>query len=87
MLLRHGAGANAMTRDGHTPLHYAVMTGLQRCVQRLVEFEADVNAPNDRRDTPLHLACQADMPELVRYLLKKGAKKHALNAVRTRTLT
>jgi hypothetical protein len=35
-------------------------------------------------DTPLHLACQANMPELVRYLLRKGAKKHAMNAVRTK---
>lgn len=36
-------------QDGHTPLHYAVTTGVLRCVQRLVEFKADVNAPNDVR--------------------------------------
>lgn len=35
-----------------------------------------------RRDTPLHLACAANMAEAVRFLLKRGAKKHVTNAVR-----
>ena len=30
----------------------------------------------------MHLACAANMAEAVRFLLKRGAKKHVTNAVR-----
>jgi hypothetical protein len=45
-----GGGCDPLLwQDGHTPLHYAVNTGVMRCVQNLVQFKADVNAPNDVR--------------------------------------
>ena len=42
-------------------------------VQDLIERGADVNAKNKWRETPLHLACIRNVPELSKLLLDKGA--------------
>jgi hypothetical protein len=52
-------------QDGNTPLHYAISTGIMRCVQKLVEFKANVNAVNDVRPLSLSL-CVSGAVEVAR---------------------
>jgi ankyrin repeat protein len=54
-----------------TPLHQAVRRGDVAAVERLLAQGADVNARDERQETPLHLA---DDPKIAEMLLAKGAK-------------
>lgn len=80
MLLNRGASVNALTSDGETPLHLAVLaaTAPVAIVTFLCERHADINAP-DLRDgnTALHRA--AAQPAVVEVLLGKGALARAAN--------
>ncbi|KAL0634850.1 hypothetical protein Q9L58_006210 [Maublancomyces gigas] len=42
--------------SSNTALHHAAMHGHENIVQLLLKNGADINAPNDYRDTPLHFA-------------------------------
>lgn len=46
-------------------------------MQRLIDHGVNVNIRNLFYTTPLHLACQNDRTEVVRYLLKVGAAPEA----------
>ncbi len=52
-LLAHGAAVNAQTKDGSTPLHFAVENGNPEVVVRLLDYEADLTIKNVKGKTPL----------------------------------
>ena len=59
-------------------LHEAVRSGSAELVKLLLESGAEVNAANDIRETPLHLAAQDDKNlELARLLIQSGADINA----------
>lgn len=73
MLLGMGVDVNVRTSEGITPLMYVVNMGLE-VVRGLVERGADVNAVlngEEVRDTVLKMSL--DSPEVLEYLLSRGA--------------
>lgn len=76
----------ACAPDQSTLLHVCAKhcnSDLPFSVAELTDAGIDVNARNDRGDTPLHVACSADAPlTFVRQLLEAGADVNALNVMR-----
>ncbi len=65
---------NARAEFGHTPMHRAAVSNKNPKV--LIELRllgADVNARNDSKSTPLHLAAEHGYPESILYLIALGA--------------
>ena len=87
LLIRAGADVNAATgefdstvnvffsqRISGTPLHAAVTVGNKTAVEALLQSGADVNSrPFSNSFTPLELAAQLHLAEIVAVLLKHGA--------------
>lgn len=59
--------------ERETPLHVAVESGRIEVVRALVDAGADVNARNNRPQTPLQVA--ANKPEIAAYLREHGARE------------
>jgi hypothetical protein len=74
---------NAKDNDGNTPLNYALMDTdndyHNEAALLLIRKGADVNATNNRRNTPLHNACSFGRRNLVEVLVGKGAVVNARN--------
>ncbi len=58
--------------QGMTPLHHAAVRNLS-IVNRLLDRKAPVNSQDDRGRTPLHLAVQWKLKDIVHALLNAGA--------------
>lgn len=79
-------GANMEAREGHrdfTPLHRAIFNGgsgpnthydCLETAKLLIERGSDVNAETKHGQTPLTMAIEWKLPQIVDLLLKKGAK-------------
>lgn len=67
-------------KDGYqrTALHYAAEKD-ETCVEILLEYGANPNAPDGNQDTPLHWAAFKNMDSCVLVLLEGGAKVNALD--------
>jgi len=66
-------GADVVTEDGDTPLHYAAMYGRLGIFQMLIAKGADVNAKDRKAWTPLHIAAFDGEKEIIELLIAKGA--------------
>jgi ankyrin repeat protein len=76
-LIQKGANVNLKNAD-MTPLHYAIGGGKFKAIATLIKHEANVEATNDERMTPLHLAIGAkNAGQVVPMLLKAGADPSA----------
>lgn len=78
LLKDHPEFINQTTEGGWTPLHSACRRN--RCealVKQLIDMGADVNAPGDNGNTPLHEA--TDSRENASTLVENGARVNALN--------
>ena len=58
---------------GKSPLYYAVNSKSFRCVQLLVENNADVNSRDIEGETPLYLSCMKKSLKITEYLMKNGS--------------
>jgi uncharacterized protein len=75
LLLMAGADPEGMNEDGQTALMLAARTGVLELAQLLVRAGGDVNAAEAwRGQTPLMWAAAENHPDMVEYLIKKGAK-------------
>ena len=76
-ILKHGGRKNidVSDGDGYGPLHYAVRNNDLKVVKCLVENGANINIARDTEEyeTPLDLAEEAKLPEIVKYLKSHGA--------------
>jgi ankyrin repeat protein len=74
MLLDAGANANRANEDGETPVMLAASTGSVKVAEILVRHGANVNAREQfRNQTALMWASAESHPEMVAFLISKGA--------------
>ena len=71
--LAAGADVNEVDNPGFSPLHIALLQGLQAVVPLLLEAGADIEAKCDNSWRPLHWACIPGEEETAQLLLKAGA--------------
>ncbi|XP_030015245.1 ankyrin repeat and SOCS box protein 10 isoform X1 [Sphaeramia orbicularis] len=74
LLLIHGANANAVSEDGHMPLHMCLKPESLQCAKYLIQYGAAINGRTlDEDDTPLHTAARNGLQEHVDLYLRYGA--------------
>lgn len=79
-LVKYGANLQAQDKKGNTLLHFAQHSASVAVVSYFLQTgKYDINARNSEGWTPLMMAAISDQPELIRLLLKQGAKPHFLN--------
>lgn len=71
-LIQKGADVNAISNDGRSPLHQAVVTAPE-AAKKLVKAGADIDAQDNSGNTPLIYACMNEKEEMAVWLLKNGA--------------
>ena len=88
LLLQRGAHVNVYDNNRHTPLYYAVKSGLYKVIEELLKHGADANARTSLGDTPICVACKEksynflrqskrladDLVEMLQLLLTHGAE-------------
>ena len=60
-----------MSQEGNTALHLAAMTGLDDCVELLIEKGAELSTVNSAKETPADLALKKGFRELATKLETK----------------
>lgn len=76
LLLRSGVDAN-LRQNGSSALHLAAQDACVDHVQKLIDFEAKVDARDDENRTPLHYAAETNDYEAVKVLLDAGSEINA----------
>jgi len=70
---RKWEGLNAQNSRGHTPLYCASRAGNLEIVKELVSNGADPDIPQRDQSTSLHVSSYYGHPDVVRYLIERGA--------------
>lgn len=70
-LVALGAGVRASYKFDHRPIHYARS---EEMLALLLDAGAEVNDGSGTGDWPLRSACETGVPDLVRFLLRRGAQ-------------
>ena len=65
-------------QSGLTPLHVASFMGCMNIVIFLIQAAASPDEATVRGETPLHLAARANQTDIIRILLRNGAKARAI---------
>ncbi|XP_068094655.1 ankyrin repeat and SOCS box protein 10 isoform X2 [Hyperolius riggenbachi] len=74
LLLRFGANPNAESQDGTLPLHHCKTPESYHCAKLLLQYGAHINSlTEDEEFTPLHVAAQSGLMELVDLYIRYGA--------------
>lgn len=84
-LLGKGANPNIADKKGTTPLMLATQLGFVDGADWLIKFKADVDQTNRSGETALIWAVQLRKPEMVRLLLKAGAKPDKQDSIAGRS--
>ena len=79
LLLDHGASVRP-SREGETPLYYAVMLGDTELVRKLIERGIPITVRDPYGDLPLHEVASRGDAAMLRLLLLRGADPDARNA-------
>jgi tetratricopeptide (TPR) repeat protein len=75
---RYGKKVNGLGDKGISPLHECI--GSSNLVKLLVEdYKADINTPDDLKNTPIMVAAAAGHTKVVEYLLSRGADLKCTN--------
>jgi ankyrin repeat protein len=83
LLLKAGANARAVNQDGETALHEVARTGNIESAKLLLKAGANIDARETwGGQTPLHWAASQNQPQMIRFLVSKGADPNARAAVR-----
>jgi ankyrin repeat protein len=73
---------NSKDKRDSTPLHWAAFAGAELALSYIVAFGADVNSPDAKGLTPLHLAVKSSedlrSTKAIKQLLVKGADKELI---------
>ena len=77
LLLEHGAGTEARTPDGSTPLIFSARRGDEESVELLLAHKADAKARDNSGWTALHRAAEGQHKEVVELLIAAGADVNA----------
>jgi len=77
LLIAHGAKVDVESKDGYTPLCFAVIYGHLATVELLIEKGADVNTTRNKGMTPLHDAVGFGWKNIAELLIKNGANVNA----------
>jgi ankyrin repeat protein len=81
LLLSKDANADARDHDGRTALHLAAMNANGESVAReLLRRGADINAPDEFRQSPLHLAAAQKFSPMTSFLVRAGARVNLADA-------
>ncbi|KAH8122253.1 ankyrin repeat-containing domain protein [Trichoderma asperelloides] len=78
VLLRSGVDVNVQFQ-GSSVLHSATVNGHVANIRKLLEYKATVDTIDDNRQTPLHLAAEANQTGVVEVLLQAGSDINALD--------
>jgi uncharacterized protein len=68
---------NEANKDGNTLLHFAARSGNVELIKKLIESGEDVNAENNKGETPLQIADKYAMHEAYVELTRHGAKTNS----------
>ncbi|HOW90252.1 MAG TPA: ankyrin repeat domain-containing protein, partial [Elusimicrobiales bacterium] len=79
LLIRNGADAAAMDKDGWTALMWASWSGLPLVAERAAEAGAPISSADAQGNTALMLAAMRGNADIVRFLAAKKADKDAVN--------
>ena len=77
VLMKHGDDIDAVDDYGRNALHYAANSFFLDVAEELIANNIDVNHKDVTGETPLHLACCNNHPEMVELLINNGAKVDA----------
>jgi len=69
-LLANGCTFETANLQGFLPLHYTASAGCLRCLQLLLDRQANVQVVTNKSQLALHLACLNNHPEIVTMLLQ-----------------
>ncbi|XP_015602408.1 tyrosine-protein kinase Shark [Cephus cinctus] len=67
----------AKNQLGQTAVHLAAKGGADEILKKLIQSKASVNCRDSAGYTPLHYACQSNLPSTVRILISGGANVQA----------
>ncbi|XP_012283848.1 tyrosine-protein kinase shark [Orussus abietinus] len=67
----------AKNQLGQTAVHLAAKDGADEILKKLIQNKASVNCRDSAGYTPLHYACQSNLPSTVRILISGGANVQA----------
>ena len=74
ILIDNNAFVNSRTKNGWTALHFAAHKGHQNLVKEFIsKFDATIDAPTMKKQTPLHLSALAGELEVSKLLVDLGA--------------
>jgi cytohesin len=79
---RPATRASDLGAFGDYPLHKVAIWGDIQAAKALLDHGADINARGEDDDTALHRAIAGDHPEMVRFLLSRGADPDLKNRYR-----
>jgi uncharacterized protein len=83
LLLKAGANPRAVNQEGETALHEVARTGNIESAKLLLKAGANIDARETwGQQTPLHWAASQNQPDMIRFLVSRGADPDARAAVR-----
>lgn len=71
LLLQHGSDWKHLDSSNNTALHYAAGNGFIECIDLLIKHQADVNAMNSWKVTPITIAMLNNHLGTVKRLLQE----------------